>query len=188
MGLRYTPQSTGPRFNPCDVDIVVAILDDCRHRWIGGHNVFEVVFIRKYYNLIEPRRGKTHRCSHRPHPLHLPPRQGRALLSGLSDLLCGILALIRNKSPKSCVQFFLRTLRLLMSVKHNAEIFGVPSDLSSKLLGCDSGQVHLAQQVSGLVLFETLQELLEDSATNLTFLIATNRGKAFQKTLELPAG
>lgn len=56
MGLRYTPQSTGPRFNPCDVDIVVAILDDCRHRWIGGHNVFEVVFIRKYYNLIEPRR------------------------------------------------------------------------------------------------------------------------------------
>ena len=68
MGLRYTPQSTGPRFNPCDVDIVVAILDDCRHRWIGGHNVFEVVFIRKYYNLIEPRRGKTHRCSHCPHP------------------------------------------------------------------------------------------------------------------------
>ena len=39
MGLRCTPQSTGPRFNPCDVDIVVAILDDCRHRWIGGHNV-----------------------------------------------------------------------------------------------------------------------------------------------------
>lgn len=68
MGLRYTPQSTGPRFNPCDVDIVVAILDDCRHRWIGGHNVFKVVFIRKYYNLIEPRRGKTHRCSHCPHP------------------------------------------------------------------------------------------------------------------------
>ncbi len=113
MGLRCTPQSTGPRFNPCDVDIVVAILDDCRHRWIGGHNVFEVVFIRKYYNLIEPRRGKTHRCSHRPHPLHLPPHQVRALLSGLLDLLCGILNLSRNKSPKSGVQIFLRALWLL---------------------------------------------------------------------------
>lgn len=113
MGLRCTPQSTGPRFNPCDVDIVVAILDDCRHRWIGGHNVFEVVFIRKYYNLIEPRRGKTHRCSHRPHPLHLPPHQVRALLSVLLDLLCGILNLSRNKSPKSGVQIFLRALWLL---------------------------------------------------------------------------
>lgn len=104
MGLRYTPQSTGPRFNPCDVDIVVAILDDCRHRWIGGHNVFEVVFIRKYYNLIEPRRGKTHRCSHRPHPLHLPPHQVRALLSGLLDLLCGILTLHRNNPGKRALK------------------------------------------------------------------------------------
>ena len=42
--------------------------------------------------------------------------------------------------------------------------------------------------ISGLVLFERLQELPEDSATNLTFLIATNRGKAFQRTLELPVG
>lgn len=49
-------------------------------------------------------------------------------------------------------------------------------------------QISELGAISGLVLFEPLQELPESSATHLTFLIATNRGKAFQKTLELPAG
>lgn len=42
--------------------------------------------------------------------------------------------------------------------------------------------------VSGQILFENLEELPEASATSLNFLIATNRGKAFQTTLELPVG
>ena len=42
--------------------------------------------------------------------------------------------------------------------------------------------------VSGQILFEHLPELPEDAATSLNFLIATNRGKAFQTTLELPEG
>lgn len=69
----------------------------------------------------------------------------------------------------------------------------VRRDAKKEIIGTDveksySLPVQLSElgAVSGLVLFERLQELPEDSATHLTFLIATNRGKAFQRTLELP--
>jgi len=40
----------------------------------------------------------------------------------------------------------------------------------------------------GIILFENVQEPLEDSTTHLTFLIGTNRGKIIQMKLELPPG
>ncbi len=39
---------------------------------------------------------------------------------------------------------------------------------------------------SGVVLFEHLPELPENPPTALTFEVSTNRGKAFQRTVELP--
>ena len=47
-------------------------------------------------------------------------------------------------------------------------------------------QIQSLGAVNALVLFEHLPELPEDDTTHLTFLIATNRGKAFETILELP--
>ncbi len=41
---------------------------------------------------------------------------------------------------------------------------------------------------SGIILFEKLPEIPETNAKSLSFQIYTNRGKAIQKTLELPEG
>nr|DAY61287.1 MAG TPA: hypothetical protein [Caudoviricetes sp.] len=169
MGLRCTPQSTGPRFNPCDVDIVVAILDDCRHRWIGGHNVFEVVFIRKYYNLIEPRRGKTHRCSHRPHPLHLPPHQVRALLSGLLDFICGIMLAkkIINSDTISSQDDIVycrihpapNSRRFSLPIQNHRNVRLSYPHFFGKVIVCNSLVVHLPDEIPGPCFRQNLHPL-----------------------------
>lgn len=42
--------------------------------------------------------------------------------------------------------------------------------------------------INGIILFEKMQELPENSATHLTFLISTNRGNPMKMILELPEG
>ena len=67
--------------------------------------------------------------------------------------------------------------------KSGKEILGVDIQRSASL----PIQIQALNAVREFILFENLQELPKSSATHLTFLISTNRGKLIEKSLQLPA-